>query len=230
MGRGLLMRLSVLVGVVVGGCLVGWGSGRASGEEGRFRSRVVVSQQEDASAAGRNVMRDGGNAIDAAVATAFALAVTHPAAGNLGGGGFIVAYLAETREVVTVDFREMAPKAATERMYLGENGLPARGHRAGPKAAGVPGTVRGLGLAHARWGRAKWADLVRPAEGLARDGFLISETLARSLNAQVYSNDPRMAQASPKISGRPGIALPTSPPRSRPSASPTALAGRKAIA
>ncbi|WP_435016984.1 gamma-glutamyltransferase [Tundrisphaera sp. TA3] len=201
------MRSSVLVGVVVGGWLAVWGPVRASAEEGQFRSRVVVSQQEDASAAGRQVMRDGGNAIDAAVATAFALAVTHPAAGNLGGGGFIVAYLADTREVVTVDFREMAPKAATERMYLGENGLPARGHRAGPKAAGVPGTVRGLGLAHARWGRAKWADLVRPAEALARDGFVISDTLARSLNAQLESNDPKDGAGVPEDLGTTGDRL-----------------------
>src|SRR3954452_13081518 len=77
-----------------------------------FRSHVVVSQQGDASEAGREVIRRGGNAVDAAIATAFALAVTHPAAGNIGGGGFLVAYLAESREVVTVDFREMAPKAA----------------------------------------------------------------------------------------------------------------------
>ncbi len=133
-----------------------------------YRSRAVVCQQEDAAKAGSDAMKAGGNAIDAAVATAFALAVTHPAAGNLGGGGFLVAYLADRREVVTVDFREAAPAASTERMYLGPDGKPTPGHRAGPRAAGVPGTVRGLGLAHARWGKAPWADLVRPAATLAR--------------------------------------------------------------
>ena len=181
--------------------------GRSRGDDETFRSRVVVSQQGDASKAGRDAMRDGGNAVDAAVATAFALAVTHPAAGNLGGGGFIVAYLAGSREVVTVDFREMAPKASTEQMYLGDEGLPARGHRAGPKAAGVPGTVRGLGLAHARWGRAKWADLVRPAEGLARDGFAISATLARSLNGQLFTSDLKNGAAVPEDLGATGDRL-----------------------
>jgi len=155
-----------------------------------FRSHVVVCQQGDAADAGRDVMRRGGNAVDAAVATAFALAVTHPAAGNIGGGGFLVAYLAGSRQVVTVDFREMAPKAATERMYLGEDGKPRPGHRAGALAAGVPGTVRGLGLAHARWGHLPWADLVRPAARLAREGFPITITLARSLNAQLFPPDP----------------------------------------
>jgi gamma-glutamyltranspeptidase / glutathione hydrolase len=151
-----------------------------------FRSHVVVCQEGNAAEAGREALRKGGNAVDAAVATAFALAVTHPAAGNIGGGGFIVAYLADSREVVTVDFRELAPKASTETMYLGPNGLPKPGHRAGAKAAGVPGTVRGLGLAHAKWGKATWADLVKPAAMLARDGFPISRTLASSLNGQLF--------------------------------------------
>ena len=155
-----------------------------------FRSRVAVCQEANAAEAGAGAMRAGGNAVDAAVATAFALAVTHPAAGNIGGGGFIVAYLAGPKRVVTVDFREMAPKAATERMYLGEDGKPKHGHRAGALAAGVPGTVRGLGLAHAEWGHLPWADLVRPAEKLAREGFPITATLARSLNAQIFPRDP----------------------------------------
>ncbi len=154
-----------------------------------FRRHVVVSQQGDASVAGRDVLRAGGNAVDAAVATAFALAVTHPAAGNLGGGGFIVAYRASTREVFTFDFRETAPLASTPRMYLGADGRPLPGHRAGPRAAGVPGTVRGLALAHSRLGHASWDDLLRPAIRLAREGFTISETLARGLNGQLF--DPK---------------------------------------
>jgi gamma-glutamyltranspeptidase/glutathione hydrolase len=151
-----------------------------------FRRHVVVSQQGDASDVGRDVLRSGGNAVDAAIATAFALAVTHPAAGNLGGGGFLVAFKADTKQAFTFDFRETAPLASTQRIYLGANGKPLPGHRAGSRAAGVPGTVRGLGLAHQRLGRAKWADLVRPAAKLARDGFPISESLARSLNAQLF--------------------------------------------
>ena len=172
-----------------------------------FRSHVVVSQQGDASEAGRQVLQGGGNAVDAAIATAFALAVTHPAAGNLGGGGFLVAYLAEKGEVVTVDFRETAPKAATERMYLGPDGRPLPGHRAGPRAAGVPGTVRGLGLAHEKWGRTSWPDLVRPAARLARDGFPVSASLAASLNAQLFGHDPAATGGVPEDLGPQGDRL-----------------------
>ena len=151
-----------------------------------FSKHVVVCQEGHAADIGRDAMRSGGNAVDAAVATAFALAVTHPAAGNLGGGGFLVAYLADRREVVTIDFREAAPAAATERMYLDADGKLLDKHRAGARAAGVPGTVRGLGLAHKEYGARPWADLVKPAAKLARDGFPVSAVLARSLNAQLH--------------------------------------------
>ncbi len=156
----------------------------APGED--YRRHAVVSQQGDASEAGRDVLRAGGNATDAAIATAFALAVTHPAAGNLGGGGFIVAYKANSKEIVTIDFRETAPKASTLKMYLGPNGKPTPDHRAGPRASGVPGTVRGLALAHKRLGRAEWATLLRPAIRLASEGFSVSPPLARGLNAQLF--------------------------------------------
>ena len=141
-------------------------------------------------------LRKGGNAIDAAIATAFALAVTLPEAGNLGGGGFIVAYLADRREVVTVDFREMAPRSATPTMYLGPDGKPRPRYRTGAWSAGVPGTVRGLGLAHARFGKTPWAELVRPAARLARDGFPISDDLARSLNRQLGPPEPGSTRTS----------------------------------
>ena len=153
---------------------------------GEFTKHVVVSQEAHASDVGRDALRAGGNAVDAAVSTAFALAVTHPSAGNLGGGGFLVAFLADRREVVTLDFRECAPEAATPRMYLDSDGRPLPRHRAGMRAGGVPGTVRGLGLAHERWGKAPWGDLVRPAAKLAREGFPASEALASSLNAQLF--------------------------------------------
>ncbi len=172
--------LVVMMGLSAGLPVV---SSRASAEV--FARHVVVSQEANASDAGREVLRRGGNAVDAAVATAFALAVTHPAAGNLGGGGFIVAYLAGRREVITIDFREAAPRRADVRMYLGPDGTLLPHHRAGARAAGVPGTVRGLGLAHERHGKAAWADLVRPASRLARGGFRVSEELAASLNAQL---------------------------------------------
>jgi gamma-glutamyltranspeptidase/glutathione hydrolase len=160
----------------------------ARGQE--FSRHVAVAQERHAAEAGRDVMRAGGNAVDAAIATALALAVTHPAAGNLGGGGFLVAFLAAEGRVVTVDFREKAPAGATERMYLDERGRLIPGHRAGPRAAGVPGTVRGLALAHARFGRLPWRRLVEPAARLARDGFPITGTLARSLNAQLFRDAP----------------------------------------
>ena len=163
-----------------------------------FARHVVVAQEPNAAAIGRAALRRGGNAVDAAVATAFALAVTHPAAGNLGGGGFLVAFSAETGAVETIDFRERAPLAATERMYLGPDGRLRPHHRAGPRAAGVPGTVRGLGLAHARLGSRPWAELVRPAARLAREGFAVSETLARSLNAQLFAAE---AAATPEDLG-----------------------------
>jgi gamma-glutamyltranspeptidase/glutathione hydrolase len=161
--------------------------GGASAEE--FRSHVVVSQEGNASDAGREVLRQGGNAIDAAVATAFALAVTHPAAGNIGGGGFIVAFVAETQEVVTFDFRERAPLASTERTYLSGEGKLLPRYRAGLWAGGVPGSVRGLAMAHEQLGRLGWAELVRPAARLAGEGFAVSDTLARSLNSQLFADD-----------------------------------------
>jgi gamma-glutamyltranspeptidase / glutathione hydrolase len=168
-----------------------------------YRRHAVVSQQADASDAGRDVLRGGGNAVDAAVATAFALAVTHPAAGNIGGGGFIVAFKADTKEVLTFDFRETAPIASTPRMYLGPDGKPLPGHRTGSRAAGVPGTVRGLGLAHSRLGRARWADLVRPAIKLAREGFPLSAPLARGLNAQLSTTKTVDGAAVPEDLGDP---------------------------
>ena len=199
------MRISV---IVIGFVLISSAplGSPALGDE-TFRSQVVVCQEGEAALAGREALRRGGNAVDAAIATAFALAVTHPAAGNIGGGGFIVAYLAESREVVTVDFREMAPEASTEAMYLGPDGLPKPGHRKGPKAAGVPGTVRGLGLAHAKWGKTPWADLVRPASKLARDGFKISQTLASSLNSQLFGRQGADENAVPEDLGPRGERL-----------------------
>jgi gamma-glutamyltranspeptidase/glutathione hydrolase len=168
------------------GALLGSSAARAAGAEtATFTRHVVVAQEGHAAEAGREVLRSGGNAVDAAIATAFALAVTLPEAGNLGGGGFLVAYLPERREVVAVDFRELAPRSATPTMYLGPDGKPRSRYRTGAWAAGVPGTARGLGLAHSRWGKRPWAALLRPAIRLAREGFPISEDLAASVNSQL---------------------------------------------
>ncbi|WP_457654406.1 gamma-glutamyltransferase [Rhodocaloribacter sp.] len=132
---------------------------------------MVVSSHYLASEAGVEALKKGGNAIDAAVATAFALAVTHPAAGNVGGGGFMV-YHGADGTVTTFNFREKAPLAATETMFLDENGeIRDRVNHEGLLAVGVPGTVAGLWLAHERMGRLPWKDLVEPAVRLAEEGF-----------------------------------------------------------
>ena len=132
---------------------------------------MVVSSHYLASAAGNEILNKGGNAIDAAVATAFALAVTLPSAGNVGGGGFLV-YHGKDGEVTTFNFREKATLAATERMYLDEDGeVRDNSNHIGLLAVGVPGTVAGMWKAHQRLGRLPWADVVEPAVRLAAEGF-----------------------------------------------------------
>jgi gamma-glutamyltranspeptidase/glutathione hydrolase len=149
------------------------------------RRGVVVSVSGIASDVGASVLARGGNAVDAAVATAFALAVTHPSAGNLGGGGFMIVRRADGT-ATTFDYRERAPGAATPTMYLKADGTIDRSlTRAGWLAPGVPGTVRGLALAHKRFGKLPWADVVRPAARLATGGFPLSRALAGSLNSTV---------------------------------------------
>ena len=142
---------------------------------------MVVSAYPDASRAGAEVLRAGGNAVDAAIATGLALAVTHPSAGNIGGGGFMVIRFRDGTSTV-MDFREKAPLAAHPEMFVGEDGeYSSRIHHRSHLAVGVPGTVAGFAMAHERYGTASWAELVDPAVGLARDGFEVSERLANSL-------------------------------------------------
>lgn len=127
------------------------------------------------------VIQRGGNAIDAAVATAFVLAVTYPEAGNLGGGGFITLKMGS--DLRFLDFRETAPRAAKRDMYLDASGKPVSGASlVGHLAAGVPGTVAGLWEAHQKYGRLPWRDLVRPAIQLARNGFVPDDQLVRRIN------------------------------------------------
>jgi len=143
---------------------------------------MVVSQNALASEAGAQVLREGGNAIDAAVATAFALAVTHPTAGNIGGGGFLIHRPAKG-DAQTYDFREKAPAAAHPEMWLDEAGnYDYEKHHSSHLAVGVPGTVAGLYLAWEDGGTLPWARLVAPAIALARDGFTVTHGLARSLS------------------------------------------------
>ena len=146
----------------------------------RTKSGMVVSQNETASRVGAEVLRDGGSAIDAAVATAFALAVTHPTAGNIGGGGFIV-YRPASGDPVAYDFREMAPAKASATMFLQDGKYSSRVHHDSYLAVGVPGTVAGLHLAWQQHGRLPWNRLVSPAIALARGGFIVTDGLSRSL-------------------------------------------------
>jgi gamma-glutamyltranspeptidase/glutathione hydrolase len=141
---------------------------------------AVASAEAHASEIGLEVLRAGGNAIDAAVAVGFALGVTHPSAGNIGGGGFMVVRLADGSSFA-VDYREMAPGAAHRDMYLDPKGDPTKESRVGPRAAGVPGVVAGFALAHERWGTKPWKELVDPAVGLARDGWSLDEWHAKDL-------------------------------------------------
>src|ERR1051325_4897242 len=151
----------------------------------RARHGMVASTNEVASRVGVEIMKRGGNAVDAAIAVAFALAVTHPAAGNLGGGGFMMIRLRDGRSTA-IDYREMAPAAAHRDVYLDTNGKLIEGEGGslvGYRAAGVPGTVRGMELALKKYGSGKltWSQLIEPARRLAANGFTVTYDLARSL-------------------------------------------------
>src|SRR6266478_3514774 len=157
----------------------------ASREPVRARHGIVASTNEIASKVGVDIMKRGGNAVDAAIAIAFALAVTHPAAGNLGGGGFMMIRLKDGR-TTAIDYREMAPASATHNIYLDKNGNPIEGEGGsveGYRAAGVPGTVRGMDLALKKYGshRLTWSQLIEPARRLAANGFTVTNSLARGL-------------------------------------------------
>ncbi len=148
---------------------------------------MVVSATGVASEVGRDVLRNGGNAVDAAVATAFALQVTFPSAGNIGGGGFIVIRFPDGR-ATTFDFREKAPLKANPRMFLDSTGTYSSAiHHNSHLAVGVPGSVAGLAAAHAKYGRAGWSELVRPSVRLAESGFQVTPSLARSLSGTLRS-------------------------------------------
>jgi gamma-glutamyltranspeptidase/glutathione hydrolase len=159
----------------------------AAREPVRARHGMVASTNEVASRVGVDIMKRGGNAVDAAIAVAFALAVTHPAAGNLGGGGFMMIRLKDGR-TTAIDYREMAPAAAHRDVYLDKNGNLIEGEGGsliGYRAAGVPGTVRGMEIALKKYGSGKltWSQLVEPARRLAANGFTVTHSLARSLKS-----------------------------------------------
>jgi gamma-glutamyltranspeptidase/glutathione hydrolase len=156
----------------------------AANQPTRAKHGMVISQSDIASQVGVEVMKAGGNAVDAAVATAFALAVTHPTAGNIGGGGFLV-FRPRTGDPVAYDFREMAPQKAHPKMWLDEKGeYSYEKHHESHLAVGVPGTVAGLHLAWKEHGSLPWERLVEPAVQLARDGFPMTDGLAQSLQGE----------------------------------------------
>lgn len=158
---------------------------------------MVVSQNELASRVGAQIMAEGGNAVDAAVATGFALAVTLPRAGNLGGGGFMLVYLADENRTVAIDYRSAAPAGAEADMFLDRKGRRKDNADYGHMAAAVPGTVAGLKLAHERWGSLPWAQVVRPAVELARDGITVTRDLSEALRwgrKRLESSDAAIAK------------------------------------
>ncbi|HEY9479191.1 MAG TPA: gamma-glutamyltransferase [Gemmatimonadaceae bacterium] len=152
----------------------------AGGGSSFARDAMVSSNSELASRAGVEILERGGNAVDAAVATGFALAVTHPSAGNLGGGGFMVIRMADGRSAA-LDYREVAPLAATRDMYLDEQGNLTDKSTIGPLASGVPGSVAGMTEALAKYGTLPLGEVMAPAIRLAKDGFIVDSALSRSI-------------------------------------------------
>ncbi|MBC7790484.1 MAG: gamma-glutamyltransferase [Anaerolineae bacterium] len=152
-----------------------------TGERGVIsRNAMVVSNSALASEAGAEIMRRGGNAIDAAVATGFALAVTYPVAGNIGGGGFMVIRMADGR-VASIDYREVAPLASTRNMYIDPSGMRTDKSLVGHLASGVPGAVAGMAEALSKYGSMSLGDVIEPAIRLAGEGFVVDSSLWRSL-------------------------------------------------
>ena len=166
------------------------------------RNGVVASDDSIATEVGLAILKKGGNAVDAAIATAFALAVTYPEAGNLGGGGFIVARFADGRDVA-LDYREVAPAAASRDMYLDEKGELTGKSLTGHLASGVPGAVAGMHALHARHGKLDWRDVVQPAIALAANGFIANKRFA-----SIAQGDDRLA----KFEGTAALFLPNGQP------------------
>ncbi|HEY0250911.1 MAG TPA: gamma-glutamyltransferase [Kofleriaceae bacterium] len=147
---------------------------------GTGKTSLVSSEEHIASERGEKMLAAGGNAVDAAVTTALVLAVTHPSAGNLAGGGFAVVRISKGK-AAALDFRETAPGAATANMYLDDAGNPTKASMFGDRAVGVPGSVAGLYELHKKYGKKKWAEVVAPAIELATNGFAIEAHLHESL-------------------------------------------------
>src|SRR5476649_1601849 len=146
----------------------------------RARHGMVVAMESIAADVGVDVLKKGGNAVDAAVAVGFAMAVTHPFAGNLGGGGYMLIRMADGRTTF-IDFRERAPQNASRDMYLDAKGALTRDSIEGWRSSGVPGTVRGFEIAVSKYGKKTWVENMAPAVELASKGFPVSYALAEGL-------------------------------------------------
>lgn len=179
-----------IIALVLVSCV---GSQLGKNNSNEFKNGMVVSANQIASEVGLSILKKGGNAVDAAVAVQFALAVVYPNAGNIGGGGFMV-YRSATGQTNTLDFREKAPKSASRNMYLDNLGNPiVEKSLYGQLASGVPGSVAGMVAAHQKYGKLKWEDLVEPAVNLAENGFKITARQANELNGM----KTRFAQLNP---------------------------------
>src|SRR5829696_3535262 len=155
----------------------------------RARHGMVVAMESIAVDVGVSVLKAGGNAVDAAVAVGFAMAVTHPFAGNIGGGGYMLIRMADGRTTF-IDFRERAPEKASRNMYLDAKGELTKDSVEGWRSSGVPGTVRGFEIAVSKYGKRKWAENMAPAVELAK-GFPLSYALSESLkNSRDLAKDP----------------------------------------
>jgi gamma-glutamyltranspeptidase/glutathione hydrolase len=181
-----MRRSTLTVFLALGALLVAPATDGASFPAARGHGGAVASAEPASTEVGLEILRAGGNAVDAAVATALALAVVHPQAGNLGGGGFAVVRM--EGQLTSLDFREIAPAAATREMYLDAEGRPVKDASIiGPLAAGVPGSPVGLYELHQRFGSLAWVRVLRPAQLLASNGFLVTSRLHDSLAEQQES-------------------------------------------
>ncbi len=160
---------------------------------------AVTSASKEATDIGLAILQKGGNAVDSAIAVAFALGVSHPSAGNIGGGGFMIVRTADGK-ATALDYREMAPRGATRDMYLDAAGAVTKDSRLGPRAAGVPGNVAGFEVAHKRFGKLPWKDLVLPAVALARDGVVLDSFHAGDMGwaAKNMGEYVKALEANPK--------------------------------
>jgi gamma-glutamyltranspeptidase/glutathione hydrolase len=195
------------VAAAAGGAPVGLASGVAApssalpGALAEGRHGAVSSPEASATDVGIEVLRRGGNAVDAAVAVGFALGVTHPSAGNIGGGGFMIVRRPDAVSTA-IDYREVAPAQASADMFLNEAGGVMPDNELGPRAAGIPGTVAGLAFAHRKLGRRPWAELLEPAVELARRGVRLDAVHAEELrvvSAEIRAYRTRVPAANPAL-------------------------------